>query len=143
MTIEVLEFLHAGVRVGPSAEDEAKAKAFYQDLLGLETDGKRPYIEGIPGFWSNINGGGDRSHQVHIMGAEGQSPVARSPKQDPTRAHVAFSVADLEAAKEELTAKGVEWWEFKALVGTASDQVFFEDPFGNMIELQQGKGAQA
>jgi catechol 2,3-dioxygenase-like lactoylglutathione lyase family enzyme len=143
MTISVTGLLHAGIRIGPTAEDEATAKSFYQDLLGLETDGKRPYIEGIPGFWSNVNGTGDRSQQVHIMGAEGASPVARSAKQDPTRAHVAFSVADLEAAKSELTAKGVDWWEFKALVGNSSSQVFFEDPFGNMIELQQGKGAQA
>ena len=101
MTIEVLGFLHAGIRIGPTEEDAARAKAFYQDLLGLATDGERPYIEGIPGFWSNINGAGDRSHQVHVMGAEGESPVARSAKEDPTRAHVAFSVADLEAAKEE------------------------------------------
>jgi glyoxylase I family protein len=142
MTIQVLGLMHAGIRIGPTAEDETKAKQFYQDLLGLETDGKRPDIEGIPGFWSNVREG-DRGQQVHIMGAEGASPVARSERHDPTRAHVAFSVADLEAARAELTAKGVDWWEFKALVGNASDQVFFEDPFGNMIELQQGKGAQA
>ena len=143
MTIDVTGFLHAGIRIGPTEEDAAKAKTFYQDLLGLDTDGERPYIEGIPGFWSNINGPGDRSHQVHVMGAEGESPVARSAKEDPTRAHVAFSVADLDAARQELTAKGVEWWEYKALVGKGSDQVFFEDPFGNMIELQQGRGAQS
>ena len=143
MTIKVTAFLHAGVRIGPTEEDAAKAKAFYQGLLGMETDGNRPYIEGIPGFWSNIRGDGDRSQQVHIMGAEGASPVSRSAKEDPTRAHVAFSVEDLDAARAELTATGVEWWEYKALVGTGSDQVFFEDPFGNMIELQQGKGAQA
>lgn len=143
MTIKVTGFLHAGVRIGPTEEDAKTAKDFYESLLGLDTDGERPYIEGIPGFWSNINRPGDRSHQVHVMGAEGESPVARSPNEDPTRAHVAFSVADLDAAKAELTAKGVEWWEYKALVGKGSDQVFFEDPFGNMIELQQGKGAQA
>ncbi len=142
MTINVTGFLHAGVRIGPTEEDATTAKNFYQDLLGLDTDGNRPYIEGIPGFWSNIRGSGDRSQQVHIMGAEGASPVSRSAKEDPTRAHVAFSVADLDAARQELTAKGVEWWEYKALVGSGSDQVFFEDPFGSMIELQQGKGAQ-
>ena len=142
MTIEVTGLMHAGIRIGPTEEDAATAKAFYADLLGLETDGNRPYIEGIPGFWSNVQDG-DRSQQVHIIGAEGQSPVSRSAKQDPTRAHVAFSVTDLEAARTELTAQGIEWWEYKALVGKGSDQVFFEDPFGNMIELQQGQGAQA
>ena len=133
--------MHAGIRIGPTEDDAATAKTFYEGLLGLQTDGERPYIEGIPGFWSNVQEG-NRGQQVHIMGAEGASPVARSVKQDPTRSHVAFSVSDLEAARAELTAKGVEWWEYKALVGKGSDQVFFEDPFGNMIELQQGKGAQ-
>ncbi|MCA8929753.1 MAG: VOC family protein [Alphaproteobacteria bacterium] len=137
MTIEVLGLLHTGFRVGPTDADVAKAHAFYGDLLGLQTDEKRPEIRGIPGFWSNVRPG-DRSQQLHIMGAEGASPVARSDKQDPTRTHVAFAVADLDAARAELEQRQIEFWEYKSLVGTASDQIFFEDPFGNMIELQQG-----
>jgi len=137
MTIEILGLMHAGVRVGKSEEDIAKAKNFYQDLLGLEVDGERPEIKGIPGFWNNIRPG-ERGQQLHIMGAEGMSPAARSEKHDPTRTHVAFAVKDLDAARADLEARDIEYWEYTALVGTASDQIFFEDPFGNVIELQEG-----
>lgn len=137
MTIEVLGLLHAGVRVGPTEEDVARAREFYAGLLGLEVDGERPEIKGIPGFWNNVRDG-DRSQQLHIMGAEGMSPAARSEKHDPTRTHVAFAVKDLDAARSDLKARDIEYWEYKSLVGTASDQIFFEDPFGNVIELQEG-----
>lgn len=62
---------------------------------------------------------------------------ARSPKEDPTRPHVAFAVADLAAAKAELARRDIAFRVYDGLVGAASEQVFFEDPFGNMIELQQ------
>ena len=74
------------------------------------------------------------------MGAEGESPVARSSKQDPTRMHIALAVEDIAEARAELTRQGVEFWVYESLVGRNSDQVFFEDPFGNMIELQQQPG---
>lgn len=138
MAIQVTALMHAGLRVGRSDEDIAKAKAFYQDMLGLETDGDRPEIPGIPGFWSNLNSGA-QPQQVHIMGAEGASPVSRSARQDPTRAHLAFAVADMGAALAELDRRGVEYWIYESLVGRDSNQVFLEDPFGNMIELQQAK----
>jgi hypothetical protein len=32
---------------------------------------------------------------------------------------------------------GIDHWVYKGLVGTDSDQVFFEDPAGNLFELQQ------
>ena len=33
--------------------------------------------------------------------------------------------------------KRVKYWEYGGLVGQASVQIFFEDPCGNMIELQE------
>ena len=136
MAIEILGLMHAGVRVGSSEDDVAKARDFYAGLLGLEVDENRPEIKGIPGFWNNIRTG-DRSQQLHVMGAEGTSPAARSEKHDPTRTHVAFAVKDLDAARIDLKERGIEFWEYLSLTGAGSDQIFFEDPFGNVIELQQ------
>lgn len=48
MTIEVTGLMHAGIRIGPTEEDAATAKAFYADLLGLETDGNRPISRESP-----------------------------------------------------------------------------------------------
>ncbi len=136
MPIRITKLLHAGVRVGPGDENVKKAQDFYGDLLGLQRDVERPHIPGIPGFWMNLRDG-DRTQQIHIFGAEGVSPMGRSPKEDPTRHHIAYAVADLDEAERELKTRGIYYWIYDALVGNASKQVFFEDPFGNMIELQQ------
>ena len=136
MGIEVVGLLHTGVRIAPEDENIDAALKIWSGLLGLEIDRKRPHIPGIPGFWVNL-AEGDRSQQVHVFGANGTSPAARSGKQDPTRAHVAFAVADLDEAKRELERQGIEFWIYESLVGRASEQVLFEDGFGNMIELQQ------
>ena len=136
MGIEIVNLIHASVRIGASEKDVAKAREFYANLLGLETDTGRPHIPTIPGFWSNVRSG-DRSQQIHVMGADGVSLAAKSPKEDPTRTHIAFTVADLEMARETLTLNGIEFWEMDSLVGTGSMQLFLEDPFGNVIELQQ------
>ena len=136
MALKIVRLMHAGLRIGPSEEDLQKAEAFYGDLMGLPNDESRPHIPEIPGFWSKLPGR-DADQQIHIFGAEGASPVARSPKQDPTRAHIALAVEDIDEARAELKRQGIEFWVYESLVGDASDQVFFEDPFGNMIELQQ------
>ena len=136
MSIKVVELLHTGVRIPNDEKEVDKAIGFYVDLLGMERDALRPNIPGIPGAWINVRAGA-RNQQLHIMCAEGQSPVARSDKEDPTRWHLAFAVADLEAAEATLKAEGRKYWVYESLVGRASRQIFLEDPFGNMIELQQ------
>ena len=78
----------------------------------------------------NINEG-SRHQQIHLFGAEGASPM-----EDPTRHHIAFAVEDRAEAERELKARGIDYWIYDSLVGTTFKQVFFEDPFGNMIELQ-------
>ena len=69
------------------------------------------------------------------MGATGESPVARSSEEDPTRPHVALAVEDIQEARRELEARGIRHWTIRGLVGDNSDQVFVPDPFNNIIEL--------
>ena len=137
MGIKVVKFMHAGIRVAPDADTIARAEKIYGGLLGLENDENRPEIPGIPGFWSNITGADGDHLQVHVMGADGSSPAARSQQEDPTRPHLAFAVEDLGEAKRELEDRGIKFWVYGGLVGPASEQVFFEDGCGNVIELQQ------
>jgi catechol 2,3-dioxygenase-like lactoylglutathione lyase family enzyme len=136
MTIKIKKLLHIGVRVDPDENSINEANAFYSDVLGLQIDTQRPKITGIPGFWVNISDG-DRTQQVHVMGAAGASPVSRSRTEDPTRMHIAFAVESIDAARSFLAKKRVKCWEYGGLVGQASLQIFFEDPCGNMIELQE------
>ena len=136
MGIKVLELHHHGIRIGKEDGEVEEARAFYSDVLGLETDAGRPTIPGIPGFWMYV-GDGDNTSQIHLMGAVGLSPVARSEKEDPTHPHVALAVEDIQEAKRELDARGIWYWQIEGLVGQGSDQIFVRDPFDNIIELHQ------
>ncbi|MBM4258820.1 MAG: glyoxalase [Deltaproteobacteria bacterium] len=136
MSIKVVELHHHGIRIGTSQEDVEKARNFYTDVLGLHTDSHRPNIPTIPGFWMYV-GQGERTTQIHLMGATGKSPMARSEKEDPTLPHVALAVEDIQAAKKELEDRGLWHWQIRGLVGPNSDQIFVQDPFGNVIELHQ------
>jgi catechol 2,3-dioxygenase-like lactoylglutathione lyase family enzyme len=136
MAIKVLELHHHGIRIGKEPEEVDKARQFYTEVLGLQTDSGRPNIPGIPGFWLYV-GQGDTTAQIHLMGAVGRSPMARSDKEDPTIPHVALAVEDIAEAKKELDERGIWYWQIQGLVGQYSDQVFVQDPFGNVIELHQ------
>lgn len=136
MPINVVELHHHGIRIGKNDSDVERARSFYEGVLGLESDTGRPDIKGIPGLWMFV-GQGANTTQLHLMGAEGRSPAALSDEQDPTRPHVALAVEDINEARAELEAQGVKHWSISSLVGENSDQVFVEDPFGNIIELHQ------
>lgn len=132
MAIKVLELHHHGIRVRPEKADEVKK--FYEDVLGLSADPGRPSIPGIPGYWMDC--GNDT--QIHIMGCEGMSRYAQgSPEKDPTRLHVALAIPDIQEAKKELEEMGVPYWTIKSVVGPELEQIFMDDPNGNLVELHQ------
>ncbi len=136
MPIKVVELHHHGIRIGTAPEEVEKARQFYTEVLGLQTDPGRPNIPTIPGFWMYV-GQGEQTAQIHLMGARGMSPMARSEKEDPTLPHVALAVENIQEAREELERRGIWHWRIQGLVGNNSDQVFVQDPFGNVIELHQ------
>ncbi len=136
MPIRVLELHHHGIRMAPTVDAMAKARRFYVDVLGIPVDSGRPDIPGVPGFWLDV-GEPPHSAQIHLMGATGKSPPARSDTEDPTLPHVALAVEDIAETRRELDAHGVAYWQVHGLVGADSQQIFLRDPFGNMIELHQ------
>jgi len=136
MPIKVLELHHHGIRIGTAPEEVESGRRFYTDVLGLHADPERPDLPGVPGYWMFV-GNDENTASIHLMGAEGVSPLARSPKEDPTLPHVALAVEDIHEAKRDLERRGIWFWQIQGLVGENSDQVFVEDPFGNLIELHQ------
>jgi catechol 2,3-dioxygenase-like lactoylglutathione lyase family enzyme len=136
MGLEVQGLMHVGYRIGAQADQVPAIVAFYKSIFDLDIDPNRPTIPTIPGAWIQLPDSSVKP-QFHLMVADGVSPAARSARQDPTRTHIALVVKDLLMAKRHLTAVGIDYWVYKGLVGTDSDQVFFEDPAGNLFELQQ------
>ena len=133
MALKVLELHHHGIRIGPSQDDVAKARRFYTDVMGLAPDPGRPHIPTIDGYWMDVGG----TAQIHLMGVDGVSKFAKGPDKDPSRPHVALAVESIEESGKELDRLKVEYWVAESVVGPQSRQIFFYDPFGNMIELHQ------
>jgi len=118
--MKVTRTLHHSVNV----EGElAESIAFYQRLFHMP-DEARPHIPGIDGHWF-----GAGNAQLHLVDAPaGPGPIR------PAGPHVCFAVADLAAAVAELEQAGITYVE--GAQGTTV-QIWFVDPAGNTIEIQQ------
>lgn len=133
MSIRVLEIHHHAVRIDSEQPKLDAVRRFYSDVLGLEADAGRPTIAGVPGFWINVGQGG----QIHLIGGAQPSPLAKGPGQDPTIPHVALAVADIQETKSELARLGVPYWSMTGINEPEAEQIFVNDPSGNMVELHQ------
>ena len=61
----------------------------------------------------------------------------KGPGQDPTIPHVALAVADIQEKKPELDRLKVPYWSMTEINGPTAEQIFINDPSGNMVELHQ------
>ena len=119
--IKLLKLHHVSFAI----RDLETSKRFFGDVLGL------PEIE-RPGF--NFSGAwyalGDRQLHLIAQSEAGREAGARISRAD----HMALEVADVQAVKQRLTEKGVEFGE-----GTnqslGMDQIFCRDPDGHVIEF--------
>jgi catechol 2,3-dioxygenase-like lactoylglutathione lyase family enzyme len=120
MSIRVSTVHHVSFRV----DDLGKAVEFYRDVLGCE-EIHRPDL-GFPGAWLEA---GDT--QVHLIEHEATTDTGLPARLLSGIAnHVAFRVQDLNAAAEELERHGLS-----IARGEILEQVFVQDPSGNVIEL--------
>jgi catechol 2,3-dioxygenase-like lactoylglutathione lyase family enzyme len=120
--MKVTRVHHVSVNCHDASLDDMVA--FYSDRLGLDA-APRPDIPGVPGHWKRV---GDV--EVHLVGA----PPRGTPI-DSTGNHYCLAVDDLDAAITELDAKGIEYR--RGIQGESNVQIWFNDPAGNTIELQQ------
>lgn len=100
---------------------------FYQRLLELPDDA-RPVIPGIDGHWF-----GAGNAQLHLVDADAGTEIIR-----PAGPHVCFAVADLDEAVAELERAGIPYVEGAQGIVL---QIWFTDPAGNTIEIQQETAA--
>ena len=115
--------LELGVHhVGINVKNLEACRAFYVDVLGLETLPRPDF--GFPGAWLQAG-----KQQIHLLQqAEFRDP---SPGQ-----HFAFQVADLDAAIDELRSREIQVSDpFE--IPDVGRQAFLRDPDGNGIELNQ------
>ena len=100
--------------------EEARARRFYCDLLGMEEVPKPPELAKRGGCWFASG-----EVQIHL-GVENDFRPAR-------KAHPALRCRDYEALLQRLREAGVEWKEALDIPGVCRCHI--HDPFGNRIEL--------
>ncbi|WP_099828128.1 VOC family protein [Oceaniglobus indicus] len=99
---------------------EAKARAFYVDVLEMHEVAKPAELEDRGGCWFEAG-----SVRVHLGGEEPFRPAKK--------AHPAFQVASLDVTRDKLAARGVAMESDIDLPDIR--RIYIADPFGNRIEL--------
>jgi catechol 2,3-dioxygenase-like lactoylglutathione lyase family enzyme len=117
--MQLLACLHTAFLVS----DLDKAEQFYGSVLGLSRVDRNLKF---PGAWYELAG-----YQLHLM--VGDTPVLYNSEKWGRNRHIAFSVADLNAAKEQLLAHGCP----VQMSASGRPALFTQDPDGNVIEISQ------
>ena len=106
--------------VAVPSRDAKRAAAFYKDVLGLRQDEHR-WLE----FWA-----GDTCLNIWEPERYGEEFKPQ------TTAHIAFRVPDVEQARKELEAKGVQF-DGETLDTGVCHMANFKDPDGNALMLHR------
>ena len=118
--MQITQCLHAAILV----TDLNRAEHFYGEILNLS---KTERSRNFPGSWYQIG-----EYQIHLIVA---SQLTNQPKNEKwgRNPHIAFSVSDLDAAKEQLLNYNCP------IQASASGRraLFTQDPDGNIIELSE------
>jgi catechol 2,3-dioxygenase-like lactoylglutathione lyase family enzyme len=114
------------VQLAMPAGEEARARAFYEGVLGLSEQPKPPHLASRGGAWFERG-----SLRIHLGVDKDFRPA--------TKAHVGFEVDDLPALVERCRAAGHRVVDDEPLDGY--ERVYVEDPFGNRLEFMEPKAA--
>jgi catechol 2,3-dioxygenase-like lactoylglutathione lyase family enzyme len=120
---DMTALLHAGLLVS----DLARAKAFYESVLGLAPYPSRPDLP-YPGEWYDLGGGGQ---QLHLMQLANPDADSIRPEHGGRDRHIALAVRDMAALKSRLDAAGIKYTASKS--GRAA--LFCRDPDANTLEF--------
>lgn len=119
---DITALLHAGLLVS----DLARAKAFYESVLGLALYPNRPELP-YPGEWYDLGGG----QQLHLMRLANPDADSIRPEHGGRDRHIALAVRSMAALKSRLDAAGVKYTASKS--GRAA--LFCRDPDANTLEF--------
>jgi catechol 2,3-dioxygenase-like lactoylglutathione lyase family enzyme len=106
--------------------DLAKSRAFYEGLLGLRPDPKRPQMS-FDGVWYDVAPG----QQIHLMLLPDPEAGLQRPAHGGRDRHVAFGVNDLPQLMVRLDAAGVIY----SVSQSGRRAVFCRDPDQNALEF--------
>lgn len=120
--LQINHLLHATFLV----TDLGKARIFYENVLGLSLDQRRPEMS-FPGAWYNVG----TFQQIHLMQLPNPHTSTQLPIHGGRDRHVALSVNNLNALIQKLDAFSINYT--KSLSGRPA--LFCRDPDDNTLEF--------
>ena len=119
--VEIIEFLHASLLIA----NLQTAKAFYEGVLGLVPNPKRPAMS-FDGVWYDIG-----TQQIHLMVLPNPDIDSIRPEHGGRDHHIALGVKNFAALREALEKSGVSY----TLSRSGRNALFCRDPDGNALEF--------
>jgi len=119
--MQITQCLHAAVLVS----NLQRAEQFYGNVLGLS---KVERSLKYPGAWYQVG-----QFQIHLIVDSTITAQLHNPEKWGGNQHIAFGVANLEAAKAQLLTHGYE----VQMSASGRAALFTQDPDGNVIELNE------
>lgn len=117
--MQLTQFLHAAIVVS----DLEKSEHFYGTVLGLR---KIDRVLKFPGAWYEVG-----SFQIHLIADSDQMAEIQNAQKWGRNRHLAFSVTNLEEAKQQLITHDCEF----QMSASGRAALFVKDPDSNIIEL--------
>lgn len=108
------------------SSDLVRSRAFYEDVLGLRPDSKRPAMS-YDGAWYNISA----NQQIHLMLLPDPEAGLQRPAHGGRDRHVAMAVSDLTNLIERLELAGIVY----TLSSSGRRALFCRDPDQNALEF--------
>lgn len=121
---DITALLHAGLIVS----DLARARAFYESVLGFEPSSARPPLP-YPGEWYDLPGG----QQLHLMCLPNPDAHSARPPHGGRDRHIAFAVTEFDGLKTRLDAAQVPY----TVSQSGRTALFCRDPDANTLEFLQ------
>jgi catechol 2,3-dioxygenase-like lactoylglutathione lyase family enzyme len=119
--MQITQCLHAAVLVS----DLERSEHFYGNVLGLS---KVERSLNYPGAWYQVG-----EFQIHLIVAPAAPTDLQNPEKWGRNPHIAFSVTDLDTAKNQLIHHACPI----QMSASGRAALFTQDPDGNIIELSQ------
>ena len=112
--------------------DLNRARIFYEQILGLVPDGKRPEMS-FPGVWYNVG----IHQQVHLMQLPNPEAGLQRPAYGGRDRHIALSVNNLDALMQKLDSASIIF----TISMSGRPALFCRDPDDKALELIKYKSS--
>lgn len=129
--------------VNLEAKDVRRSAAFYAAVLGM-TEGQwvfpesRGYIPGAPDRLALFPDGRQSHTGLHLIKGDADFAVRNGFRHNPSLGgHFAIEVADLRAVMRRLDEAGIPYSDGGVFAIPHLHNIYFEDPDGNLIEVNQ------